>query len=84
MAEEPDTPVLEGPPSFRWKSIALREFSPSSVLLASRVIKGVGSQLWHMFKSHFLMRAEKSCVKTFVIKSIFELAGDLVKRHLVW
>lgn len=38
-------PVSEGTPLFGWKSVALRGLSPSSVLLASSVIRGVGSSV---------------------------------------
>lgn len=64
-------PGCEVPSSFRWKSRALRQLAPSSVLWTSSIIRGVGSQVWDMSKSGFLMRGEKSLIKTLVIKSVF-------------
>lgn len=43
--KSPEAPVSEGTSSLRWKNVALRGFSPSSVLLASSVSRGVGSSV---------------------------------------
>lgn len=47
----PHPPVSEGTPSFGCKSRALRGLSPSSLLLASGVIRGVGSAVIYLNRS---------------------------------
>lgn len=73
MVSKIEKPKSEVPPSFRWESIALSEFSLSSALLVSSVFRGVGNQICDMFKSHFLMRGRvkprenpfnKACILT--------------------